>query len=144
MNRNDPDTQVTWSEVKQLNRRKSALQDQLRKASDPERASRTPIAACLIAFTLAAGPVMAQTPPPGPTPQQLGAAGGAGSGVAQTTAPSTESSQGKVIGTPQEPGATEAKSWAQAVPITYMTAAVVGVTAAVLYVLYRRRRRDRE
>src|SRR4051794_29854958 len=36
MNRNDPDTQVTWSEVKQLNRRKSALQDQLRKASDPE------------------------------------------------------------------------------------------------------------
>ena len=54
MNRNDPDTQVTWSEVKQLNRRKSALQDQLRKASDPESASRTPIAACLIAFTLAA------------------------------------------------------------------------------------------
>src|SRR3954453_20901921 len=135
MNRNDPDTQVTWSEVKQLNRRKSALQDQLRKASDPERASRTPIAACLIAFTLAAGPVMAQTPPPGPTPQQPG---GAGSGVAQTTAPSTESSQGKVIGTPQEPGATEAKSWAQAVPITYMAVAVVGGSAAVLEDLYRR------
>src|SRR3954447_18218319 len=85
--------------------------------------------------------------PPDPARHQLSAippAGGAGSGVAQTTAPSTESSQGKVIGTPQEPGATEAKSWAQAVPITYMTAAVVGVTTAVLYVLYRRRRRDRE
>jgi hypothetical protein len=95
---------------------------------------RKPIAAWLIAFTLAAVPVMAQTSAPGPTPQQPGAAPG-------TTAPGA---QGKVVGTPQEPGATEAKSWAQAVPITYMTVAVVGVTAAVLYVLYRRRRRGRE
>jgi hypothetical protein len=105
------------------------------------------IAACLIAFTLVAVPVMAQTPAPGPTPptpQQSGAAGGTGSGPAQTTAPGTESSQGKVIGTPKEEGRTEAQTWANAIPMTYVILVVLGVTAAILYVLHRRRRRGRE
>jgi len=106
---------------------------------------RKPIAAWLTAFTLAAVPVMAQTPAPGPTPptpQQPGAAGGGS--PAPTTAPGTEDSQGKVIGTPKEPGSTASQSWVQAVPITYVVLVVLGVTGAILYILYRRRRRGRE
>src|SRR3954447_19189243 len=102
------------------------------------------IAACLLSLALMAAPAMAQTPAPGPTPptpQQPGATGGGGDSSAQTTAPGTEDSQGKVIGTPKEPGSTAAQSWAQAVPISYVVLAVLLVTGAVLYVLYRRRRR---
>src|SRR3954447_5766314 len=102
------------------------------------------IAACLFSLALTAAPAMAQTPAPGPTPptpQQPGATGGGGGSPAQTTAPGTEDSQGKVIGTPKEPGSTAAQSWAQAVPISYVVLAVLLVTGAVLYVLYRRRRR---
>src|SRR3954468_5530058 len=71
------------------------------------------IAACLLSWALTAAPAMAQTPAPGPTPptpQQPGAAGGSGGSPAPTTAP--EDSQGKVIGTPKEPGSTAAQSWA--------------------------------
>src|SRR3954454_18998152 len=105
---------------------------------------RKPMTACLIAFTLAAVPVVAQTPPgpTPPTPQQPGAAGGGS--PAPTTAPGTEDSQGKVIGTPKEPGSTSGQSWANAIPMTYVALVVLGVTGAVLYVLYRRRRRGRE
>src|SRR3954466_9500405 len=100
------------------------------------------IAACLLSLALMAAPAMAQTPAPGPappTPQQPEEAGGGGGSPAQTTAP--EDSQGKVIGTPKEPGSTAAQSWAQAIPISYVVLAVLLVTGAVLYVLYRRRRR---
>src|SRR3954467_15933426 len=99
------------------------------------------IAACLLSLALTAAPAMAQTLAPGPTPQQPGAAGGGRGSPAQTTSPGTEDSQGKVIGTPKEPGRTAAQSWAQAVPISYVVLAVLLVTGAVLYVLYRRRRR---
>ena len=99
------------------------------------------IAACLLSLALTTAPARAQTPAPGPTPQQPGAAGGGGGSPAQTTAPGTEDSQGKVIGTPKEPGSTAAQSWAQAIPISYVALAVLGVIGAILYVLYRRRRR---
>ena len=105
------------------------------------------VAAPLITVMLAAGPVLAQTPAPGPTPptpQQPGKAGGGGGGPVPTTAPGAEDSQGKVIGTPKEPGSTTSQSWVQAVPITYVVLVVLGVTAAILYVLHRRRRRGRE
>jgi hypothetical protein len=103
-----------------------------------------PIAACFLSLALTAAPAMAQTPAPGPTPptpQQPGVAGGGGGSPAQTTAPGTEDSQGKVIGTPKEPGNTAGQSWAQAIPMSYVVLAVLGVTGAVLYILYRRRRR---
>jgi hypothetical protein len=75
------------------------------------------IAACLMAFTLAA-PVLAQAPAPGPTPPGQGGGG--------------------VIGTPKE-GST-AQPAANAIPLLYVILVVVGVTGAILYVLYRRRR----
>ena len=64
--------------------------------------------------------VMAQTPAPGPTPptpQQPGVAGGGGGSPAQTTAPGTESSQGKVIGTPKKPGSFDAQRGASLCPV---------------------------
>src|SRR3954467_7769081 len=66
------------------------------------------IAACLLSLALTAAPAMAQTPAPGPTPQQPGAAGGSWTTSAPTTSPGTEDSQGKVIGTPKELGSTAA------------------------------------
>jgi hypothetical protein len=105
---------------------------------------RKPIAACFLSLALTAAPAMAQTPAPGPTPptpQQPGAASGSSTTPAPTTSSSTEDSQGKVICTPKEPGSTAAQSWAQAIPISYVALAVLAVTGAVLYVLYRRRRR---
>src|SRR4051794_40883870 len=99
------------------------------------------IAACLLSLALTAAPAMAQTPAPGPTPQQPGAASAGGGSPAQTTSPGTEDSQGKVIGTPKEPGSTAGQSWAQAIPMSYVVLVVLGVTGAVLYILYRRRRR---
>ena len=81
---------------------------------------RKPLAASLIAFTLAVVPVMAQTPTPGPTPptpQQLGTAGGGGGSSAPSTAPATENSQGKVIGTPKQESTTEAQRGASVVPV---------------------------
>jgi hypothetical protein len=105
---------------------------------------RRPIAAGLITFTLAVVPVMAQTPAPGPTPptpQQPGVAGGGGGSPAQTTAPGTESSQGKVIGTPKEPSSTDAQRGASLVPLSYIGLIALGAAAAVWFVWHRRRRR---
>ena len=83
------------------------------------------IAACLLSLALMAAPAMAQTPAPGSTPQQPGTAGGSSTTPAPTTSPGTEDSQGKVIGTPKEPGGTAAQSWAQAIPISYVVLAVL-------------------
>ena len=104
---------------------------------------RKAIAACLIASALAVVPVMAQTPAPGPTPPtpQSSAAGGGGGGPAQTAAPGTENSQGKVIGTPKDPSRTEADRPLSLVPLFYVGLIALGAAAAVWYV--RRRRRGR-
>ena len=80
---------------------------------------RKRIAECLIALTLVAAPVLAQTPAPGPTPPGQGGGG--------------------VVGTPKE-GST-AQPAANAIPILYVVVVVLGVAGAVLYVMYRRRRR---
>ncbi len=99
-----------------------------------------PIAACLIACTLAVVPAMAQTPAPGPTPPtpQAGAAGGGGSGPAQTAAPGAESTQGKVIGTPKDPSSTDAQRGMSLVPLFYLGLIVLGAAAAFWYVRRRR------
>src|SRR4051812_49634693 len=64
-----------------------------------------PIAACLIACTLAVAPAMAQTPAPGPTPPtpQAGAAGGGGGGPGPNTPPRAGGTQGKNNRPPQKP-----------------------------------------
>src|SRR3954452_24049467 len=64
------------------------------------------IAACLLSLALMAAPAMAHPLAPAPTrpTQKPGAAGGSWTTPAPTTAPGTEDSQGKVIGTPKEPG----------------------------------------
>jgi len=80
---------------------------------------RKRIAGCLIALTLASVPVLAQTPAPGPTPP-----GPSGGGV---------------VGTPKEGGTGQPA--ANAIPIFYVVVVVLGVAGAVLYVMYRRRRR---
>ncbi len=104
---------------------------------------RKPIATCLVAAMLAVVPVMAQTPAPGPTPPtpQPGVPGGSAGGPAQTTAPGTESSQGKVIGTPQDPSTTKEQTGVSLVPISYVVLVVLGVSGGGVYILYRRRRR---
>jgi len=95
---------------------------------------RKPIAACLIASALAVVPVMAQTPAPGPTPQ-TGAAGGS---PAQTTAPGIGITQGKVVGTPQDPSSTDAQRGASLVPVLYLVLIAFGAAAAFWYVRRRR------
>src|SRR4051812_27865268 len=64
-----------------------------------------PIAACLIACTLAVVPAMAQTPAPGSTPPtpQAGAAGGGGGGPAPTPPPRAGGPPGKSLRPPQKP-----------------------------------------
>jgi len=102
------------------------------------------IAAGLIASPLAVLPVMAQTPAPGPTPptpQQPGAADGGWSSPPQTATPGTESSQGKVIGTPKDPSSTDAQRGASLVPLSYIGLIALGAAGAVWYVWHRRRRR---
>src|SRR4051794_41822996 len=68
-----------------------------------------PIAACLIACTLAVVPAMAQTPAPGPTPPtpQAGAAGGGGGGAGPTPPPRAGGKPGESIGPPPKPRRTE-------------------------------------
>ena len=102
------------------------------------------IAACLIASTLAVLPVMAQTPAPGPTPptpQQPGAAGRRGVDPAQTTTPSTATTQGKVTATPKDQSITEAKRGASLVPLLNIGLIALGGAAAIWYGRSRRRRR---
>ena len=98
---------------------------------------RKMIAPCLVAFTIAVVPVMAQTPAPGPAPQ-AGAAGGSGGGPAPTTAPGTP---GQVVGTPKHPSTTEADRGASLVPLSYLGLIAVLAAAAAWYVWHRRRRR---
>jgi hypothetical protein len=100
-----------------------------------------PIAACLLALALAVVPAMAQTPAPGPTPPtpQTGAAGGGGAGPAQTTAPGTATTQGKVVGSPQDPSTTDAQRGASLVPVLYLGLIALGAAAAFWYVRRRRR-----
>ena len=106
---------------------------------------RKPLAASHMAFTLAVVPVMAQTPAPGPTPptpQQLGTADGGGGGPAPSTAPATENSQGKVIGTPKQESTTEAQRGASVVPLVWISLLALGAAAAVWLVWNKRRRRS--
>jgi len=97
---------------------------------------RKPLAACLMASMLAIMPVMAQTAP-GPTPPSGGSAGNA----AQATAPGTAATQGKVVGTPQNPSSTDAQRGASLVPMLYLGLIALGVAAAFWYVRSRRRGR---
>ena len=100
---------------------------------------RKPLAACLVALTLAVVPAMAQTPAPGPTPP--GAAVGGGSTPAQATAPGAAGAQGTVVGTPKSPESTDAQRGASLVPMAYLGLVALLAGAAFLYVLRRRRRR---
>ena len=104
---------------------------------------RRPIAAGLITFTLAVVPVMAQrcARTNAANAAAAGVAGGGGGSPAQTTAPGTESSQGKVIGTPKEPSSTDAQRGASLVPLSYIGLIALGAAAAVWFVWHRRRRR---
>ena len=101
------------------------------------------IVAVLLAFTLAVGPVAAQTPAPGPTPPtpQTGAAGPGGSGPAQTTPPGLGNTQGTVVGTPKDPSTTDAQRGASFVPLLYIGLIALGAGAAFWYVVRRRRGR---
>ena len=78
---------------------------------------------------------------PGPTPQQPGAAGRRGVDPAQTTTPSTATTQGKVTATPKDQSITEAKRGASLVPLLNIGLIALGGAAAIWYGWSRRRRR---